>query len=320
MVPARAGTGRPHRSRRGPFAVVPASACGRDVQPGGPTGDRVTPRGGRGGVDRGRARTGLVGSVGHPVRRRGDVHVSRRAAARSHRRADPQRGDRAGLKGAPAHRVHRRTPHPRPHRRSLPDRRARGVAAPHGHASALAGLASGTFDPLLARATTERSLDDRLECREPLGLRRQDAAGRVGENLGDQRFTRAEVIPGQRQSQATAPERASSSAPATGSAASIPGSVAVPGCAAVLDGDPDQDRLTDVLRRKYGVEFLAVMALERLGRPRGTQSRPPHHPARDRPVPSHTHGAWTRLRPALTRAAVSVSRGGARAPPSRRST
>jgi hypothetical protein len=29
-------------------------------------------------------------------------------------------------------------------------------------ASALAGLASGTFDPLLARATTERSLDDRL--------------------------------------------------------------------------------------------------------------------------------------------------------------
>ena len=29
-------------------------------------------------------------------------------------------------------------------------------------ASALAGMASGTFDPLLDRATTERSLDDRL--------------------------------------------------------------------------------------------------------------------------------------------------------------
>lgn len=29
-------------------------------------------------------------------------------------------------------------------------------------ASALAGMASGTVDPLLDRATTERSLDDRL--------------------------------------------------------------------------------------------------------------------------------------------------------------
>ncbi len=36
------------------------------------------------------------------------------------------------------------------------------MAAPHVTASALAGMASGTFDPLLDRATTERSLDDRL--------------------------------------------------------------------------------------------------------------------------------------------------------------
>jgi hypothetical protein len=38
----------------------------------------------------------------------------------------------------------------------------------------------------------------------------------------------------------------------------------------VLDDDIEQHRLTDVLRRRYGVEFRAVMALERLGRPRGT--------------------------------------------------
>lgn len=49
-----------------------------------------------------------------------------------------------------------------------------------------------------------------------------------------------------------------------------PGFLAVPGQATILDDDDSHDRLTKILRRKYGLEYLAVMMLERLGRPGGT--------------------------------------------------